>query len=48
MIKEKRDLLLIDRYRKAGYVVKLVQLCPHCGGEISAVIGTKKKRKGVK
>ena len=41
----KKDLLGLKKYRDAGIKVQLVQTCPHCGGEISAVIGGREKRR---
>jgi hypothetical protein len=48
MITEKKELDLLGKYRKAGYIVSLIKLCPHCGKEISFVVGGKKKKKGGK
>lgn len=28
-------------------MVKLIKTCPHCGGDISAVIGGKEKKKSI-
>ena len=43
--KIKKDLLGLKKYRDAGIIVQLIQTCPYCGGEISAVIGGREKRK---
>lgn len=43
-----KDHLGLGKYVKAGYIVKVVKLCPNCLCPIEAVIGGKKKKKGVK
>ena len=45
---EMKDHLGLEKYRKAGYIVKVVKLCPNCLCPIEAVIGGKKKGKGLK
>lgn len=43
-----KDHLGLDKYVKAGYIVKVVKLCPNCLCPIEAVIGGKKKKEGGK
>jgi len=41
-----KDHLGLVKYQKAGYIVKVVKLCPNCLCPIEAVIGGKKKKGG--
>jgi len=43
-----KDHLGLVKYQKAGYIVKVVKLCPNCLCPIEAIIGGKKKGKGLK